>query len=119
MAGLRRQMQHWAKFLFGSIKLKKLALFHELENIDIVKETWLLLPLEYKQEEDLLMNLSEIRKQRSRLQWLKEGDENTHFFHAVANGRKNQNLIPSICFNRTTLTNPRDIGKIFSARFNQ
>lgn len=71
-----------------------------------------------------LDNLREIHKQeeiywrqRSRLQWLKEGDENTKFFHVVANGRKNQNFIPNIRQDGALYEDARDIGRVFSECF--
>lgn len=56
-------------------------------------------------------------KQRSRLQWLKDGDENTKFFHAVANGRKNRNFIPCLRRDGVELVDPKEIGKAFVERF--
>ncbi|KAH7677444.1 hypothetical protein IHE45_07G084600 [Dioscorea alata] len=104
MAGLRNYLRHWAKFSFGSIKLKKLSLLNDLEGLDVIMEQRALSPSEVAHGENLRKQLMLICrqeelywKQRSRLQWLKEGDENTSFFHATANGRKNRNFIPSIC----------------------
>jgi hypothetical protein len=37
-----------------------------------------------------------IARQRSRIRWLQEGDANTKLFHAVANGHRTKNFIPSI-----------------------
>lgn len=51
VAGLRGRLQHWAKFSFGSIKLKKLALLHPLSSV------------EFQQEKDIRLNLNEICKQ--------------------------------------------------------
>lgn len=35
-------------------------------------------------------------KQRSKIQWLKSGDPNTHFFHQHANYRKRKNWIEGL-----------------------
>lgn len=51
------------------------------------------------------------------MQWLKEGDENIKFFHAIANGCKNRNLIPKITNDVGAFTDPKDIGNIFAKRF--
>ncbi|XP_039125244.1 uncharacterized protein LOC120261424 [Dioscorea cayenensis subsp. rotundata] len=121
---LRGQLRHWAKFSFGSIKLRKLALLLELDKLDSEAENRILSHSESKREEDLRIEMSMISKQeelywkqRSRLQWLKEGDDNTRFFHMVANGRKNRNFIPSINLNGTTTTDSKEIGKVFACQF--
>ena len=56
-------------------------------------------------------------KQRSRLRWLKEGDENTKFFHAVANGLRNRNHIPSIAQGNSRIVENEEIGKVFTSIF--
>lgn len=38
LVGLRDHLRQWAKFSFGSIKLKKLNILHELEDLDLIKE---------------------------------------------------------------------------------
>lgn len=89
---LRKHLRVWAKSSFGSSKLKKIVLMQEVDVFDIIK-----------QEQAILENLREIHRQeeiywrqRSRLQWLREGDDNMKYFHAVANGRKNRNFILNI-----------------------
>ncbi|XP_039123300.1 uncharacterized protein LOC120259908 [Dioscorea cayenensis subsp. rotundata] len=126
LAGVRTHLRQWAKFSFGSIKLKKLALMQEMEVLDIAKESRSLTLGEIQKEIDLSFNLEEIRRQeeiywrqRSRAQWIKEGDENTKFFHAVANGRKNRNFIPGIIHGGSRIVDPGEIGKVFAAHFNQ
>ncbi|XP_039146845.1 uncharacterized protein LOC120284106 [Dioscorea cayenensis subsp. rotundata] len=124
LAWLRDELRSWAKENFGSIKLKKLSLLHDLELLDIIKEARCLNVAESQRECVLTENLAIIRrqeelywKQRSRLQWLKEGDENTKYFHSVANGRKNGNYMPSIIEGNDTFNSARDIGKVFVRRF--
>ncbi|XP_039113806.1 uncharacterized protein LOC120249381 [Dioscorea cayenensis subsp. rotundata] len=126
LAGLRERLRTWAKFNFGSVKLKKLELLHQIETLDTVKESRGLLPSELVFEQSLLQLLEIIHKkeeiylrQRSRTHWLKEGDGNTKFFHAVANGRKSRNLISGVVLDENRIFDPKEIGKIFVARFQQ
>lgn len=94
--------------------------------MDILKESRSLLPSELVLEQSLIQSLANISKQeeiywrqRSRLQWLKEGDGNTKFFHAVANGRKCRNLIPGFNQDGRQISDPKEIGRIFVSRFRQ
>lgn len=77
---LREKLRSWVKCSFGSIKLRELSLMHELEELDIVKETRKLNQLQARQKHVLHESLGKIHKQeeiywkqRSRLQWLKRG----------------------------------------------
>ncbi|XP_039123619.1 uncharacterized protein LOC120260245 [Dioscorea cayenensis subsp. rotundata] len=124
MFGLRWKLRRWSKESFGFIKLQKLLLLHDLELIDVIKESRCLSFDEIIQERGLTESLVEIRKQeevywkqRSQVQWLKEGDENTKYFHSVANGRKNINFIPSINIGTASFTDAREIGKVFEQHF--
>ncbi|XP_039117657.1 uncharacterized protein LOC120253385 [Dioscorea cayenensis subsp. rotundata] len=126
LAGLSERLRRWAKVCFGSIKLKKLNLLHEVEKLDVLKEARNLSLGELAQELHLLNSLEDIRKQeeinwrqRSRLQWLQEGDENTKFFHSMANGRKCRNLIPGFFHESRLISNPKAVGRMFVNRFQQ
>lgn len=67
------------------------------------KETTVVFMEDLAKECSLLQELEEIKKQeeiywrqRSRVNWLKEGDVNTKCFHVVANRQRIRNFIPSL-----------------------
>jgi hypothetical protein len=47
-------------------------------------------------------------RQRSRIQWLREGDASTRFFHAKASARRRKSFIHRIAFDDTVLTEQAD-----------
>lgn len=101
-------------------------MLHEIDKLDIIKESRQPTPIEVQQEQVLREKLWETIKheeiywkQRSRLLWLREGDENTKFFHATVNGRKNRNFINSLRLEGLEFTTPREIGKLFTDRLHQ
>lgn len=63
IAWLRNQLWHWAKVSFGSIKLRKLDILHELETLDVAKESCRLILEECRQEITLHQNLGNLLKQ--------------------------------------------------------
>ncbi|XP_039140432.1 uncharacterized protein LOC120277641 [Dioscorea cayenensis subsp. rotundata] len=121
---LRENLKTWAKFEFGSIKLKKLGLLHEMDLLDRVRETRSLTPFEVNGEVHLRTKLGAILrqeetywKQRARMNWIKEGDENTRFFHLVANGRRNRNFIPWVLRDNIRVDDIDGIGRTFTSYY--
>lgn len=60
---LMGQLWYFAKYSFGSIKLKKLAFLHDMEELDTNKETRRLTPSEAMHEQEIQEQLSVIFKQ--------------------------------------------------------
>lgn len=58
-------------------------------------------------------------KQRSHIQQLKEMDENTKFFHVIANRCKNHNFILFLNQDGVIIVDSCEIGRMFSAHFKQ
>ncbi|XP_039129083.1 uncharacterized protein LOC120265272 [Dioscorea cayenensis subsp. rotundata] len=124
LAWLRDKLRIWSKESFGSIKLRKLALLHDLELLDIIKESRTLTSEEAQTEFGLWERLGGICKQeemywkqQSVLTMVSRGDENTKYFHSVVNSRKNTNFLPYVRVGNESFSEARDIGKVFETRF--
>lgn len=88
----RRNIISWVKAqaaenkdkIFSNQKMLELALSDQNPNQDRILELKQLLQTAYAEEEAFW-------RQRSRIQWLNEGDRNSNFFHAVTRGRRARN----------------------------
>ncbi|OMO62830.1 reverse transcriptase [Corchorus capsularis] len=56
-------------------------------------------------------------QQKARMQWLKEGDKNTKFFHLVASNRARRNRIDSIEIDGLVIEKPEDVKEGISSFF--
>jgi hypothetical protein len=96
---VRQRLKRWSVSEFGSVKKQLKTLRGRLE----VVRSQSLRGGPSKEEKTLMAKISELLskeeillRQRSRAQWLAEGDRNTSFFHAKAKERARRNKIKSL-----------------------
>ncbi|KAK9283721.1 hypothetical protein L1049_011971 [Liquidambar formosana] len=125
---LRRSLVSWNKSAFGSVDLKVKSLSAAINDLDKLQEQRDLfahewdLKLKLTQEYWSTINSMEsLWRQKSRIQWRREGDRNTKFFHAIARGRRRANLISCLEINRVKTEDPnlikRGIVEYFTSIF--
>jgi hypothetical protein len=99
LRAMQGSLQKWSFEVFGSVRGQLKQLRSQLE--DVRNSNWQ--EGITREEKDLLKCISELlareevmMRQRSRIQWLKEGDRNTAYFHARCKERARQNRISII-----------------------
>ncbi|GKV50472.1 hypothetical protein SLEP1_g57172 [Rubroshorea leprosula] len=100
---LKEFLKGWNKEVFGNMETQFKNVAEKVERIDLKNEVVDLEGSEVKQRKegfqqiwDMLRLREAIWKQKSRSDWVKLGDQNTRYFHKVANGRKALNSIQGI-----------------------
>ena len=96
-------LKSWNKNIFGDVGLKKHRAMEDILRLDekefqgVMTQAERLLREELKLEVDRLAHLAEVSwRQKSHVLCLKEGDNNTKFFHKMANSHRMRNQIKSI-----------------------
>ncbi len=99
----RKRIKEWQSSSFYAILNTKNAIADDIQKLDQIEE---LAPLSAPQNEargQLKKRLKEIVadeevlwKCRAKQHWLREGDGNTKFFHAIVNGRRRANTIHEV-----------------------
>ncbi|KAJ0469381.1 putative RNA-directed DNA polymerase [Helianthus annuus] len=91
-------------------------LMKKVEDLDIKAETMTLSDVEVKEREVRLKTINEIDdcrmedlKQRAKLKWVVDGDENSSFFHGIIKGHQKNNRINGLIFNDVWISQPKEL----------
>ncbi|KAL6288610.1 hypothetical protein ACE6H2_006120 [Prunus campanulata] len=103
LKSLKGRLKVWSKEEFGDVDLAKREAEARIQVLDQMEGCeGLSVPLR-SERENLLLKLGELIfkqevkwRQRSKVQWAKEGDGNTKYFHSVASGFRKRNLIDKL-----------------------
>ncbi|KAJ4769324.1 RNA-directed DNA polymerase (reverse transcriptase)-related family protein [Rhynchospora pubera] len=118
---LQERLNNWHKSTFPSVNVHLENAKHFIALFNSVEETRALSSLEMrvrvlaKERAYHLACILESRwHQRARIQWLKNGDRNTRYFHATASAKLRKKHISSLIVDGETLVNPSHILQAFT-----
>ena len=100
---LKKNLKCWNKHVFGDVHFRKKCLLSELLDLDMREGRQALTMADKARKEEIkveiesLASLEEISwRQKSRALFLKEGDNNTRFFHRLANSHRRANTMRGV-----------------------
>ena len=103
LKALKEDLKIWNKEVFGDVGLRKKEVMAEIGKLDeqefqgVISDEDRVQRDQLRAEWDSLAHLDEISwRQKSRILWLREGDNNTKFFHKMANSNRRRNRVQVI-----------------------
>ena len=103
LKALKEDLKRWNKQVFGDVGLKRQQLECELQSLDDKEGTSFLTPEERIRREECRVELEKVAlleevswRQKSLVLWPKEGDNNTRFFHTMANSHRRNNYMERV-----------------------
>jgi hypothetical protein len=113
---VRKHLGGWARHTTGILKKEKVRLSSIIDNLEEIAEVRPLLShkIDLKNQSNAeiakLLREKEIKwYQRSKSQFILEGDANTRYFHSVANGRHRKKLIHSLIQDEGTIEGHKNL----------
>uniref|UniRef100_A0A0V0IXC5 Putative ovule protein n=1 Tax=Solanum chacoense TaxID=4108 RepID=A0A0V0IXC5_SOLCH len=118
LRALKDKLKEWAKTSNGNLAMQKQNILAKLAELEEIQDQRVLTEVETLSKAELLVDFESIAKceeiawrQRSRVNWLKQGDNNTKFFHRSANAHRRYNNIDELMVDGEATKNPEVITK--------
>lgn len=110
---LKKKLKEWSKEHRGNWRVRKEHILEQISSFEDTQVHRALTDDEQLVKAHLAMEYEEVarneeihRRQRSRIEWIKNGDKNTMFFHRMATAHKRNNTIESLMINGELSSDP-------------
>jgi hypothetical protein len=129
LKAVKNCIRSWHKITYGAVDAKITKLVDDIKELDVKSEQVALSEGEVLHRKNMFLEMWHLRttkestlSQRSRQNWLKEGDSNTRYFHACINSRGKRNFISALRVGEDWLETPVSITQAvveyFKEKFN-
>ncbi|XP_057426355.1 uncharacterized protein LOC130719764 [Lotus japonicus] len=125
---LKSKLKLWNSEVFGDLKTRRNLAVIRINELDILEEEAGLSDEQNQERKNLLHEFWSVLKlhesllcQKARSRWLKEGDQNSKYFHSVVNWRRRSNSMVGLVIDGSWEEDPRkakdEVSNFFQKKF--